>query len=163
MTRKDVIAYYLGPVVKPRDDKKGELCSAGPRPRDDKFLSFLFCSLFKKKERCVILGLDPRIQVNKVARMRACIIFKVQSANVVSLRDKFYYLGPVVKPRDDKKDVIDITWVPWSSHGMTRKENCVVRGPGHGMTRKENCVVRGPGHGMTSFSLLFFFLKTITK
>ena len=28
--------YYLGPVVKPRDDKKGELCSAGPRPRDDK-------------------------------------------------------------------------------------------------------------------------------
>ena len=50
---------YLGPAVKPRDDK---------------FLSFLFCSLFKKKERCVILGLDPRIQVNRVARMRACII-----------------------------------------------------------------------------------------
>jgi len=34
------------------------------------------------------------------------------------------YLGPVVKPRDDKKDVIDITWVPWSSHGMTRKVVC---------------------------------------
>ena len=80
--------YYLGPVVKPRDDK---------------FLSFLFCSLFKKKERCVILGLDPRIQVNKVARMRACIIFKVQSANVVSRCDSINYLGPVVKPRDDKK------------------------------------------------------------
>ena len=38
-----------------------------------------------------------------------------------------------------RKDVIDITWVPWSSHGMTRKENCVVRGPGHGMTRKVVC------------------------
>ena len=50
---------YLGPGVKHRDDK---------------FLSFLFCSLFKKKERCVILGLDPRIQVNRAARMRACII-----------------------------------------------------------------------------------------
>ena len=34
------------------------------------------------------------------------------------------YLGPVVKPRDDKKDVIDITWGPWSSHGMTRKVVC---------------------------------------
>ena len=28
--------YDLGPVVKPRDDKKRELCSAGPGPRDDK-------------------------------------------------------------------------------------------------------------------------------
>ena len=27
--------------------------------------------------------------------------FKVQSANVVSLRDKFYYLGPGVKHRGD--------------------------------------------------------------
>ena len=36
---------YLGPGVKHRDDK---------------FLSFLFCSLFKKKERCVILGPGPR-------------------------------------------------------------------------------------------------------
>ena len=90
-------------MVKPRDDKEGELCSAGPGPQDDKFLSFLFCSLFKKKERCVILGLDPRIQVNKVARMRACIFFKVQSANVVSRCDGINYLGPVVKPRDDKK------------------------------------------------------------
>ena len=40
MTRKVVCAgaqsiNYLGPVVKPRDDKKGELCSAGPGPRDD--------------------------------------------------------------------------------------------------------------------------------
>ena len=36
--KKDVIhiIYYLGPVVKPRDDKKRELCSAGPGPRDDK-------------------------------------------------------------------------------------------------------------------------------
>ena len=84
MSLRDSI-NYLGPGVKHRDDK---------------FLSFLFCSLFKKKERCVILGLDPRIQVmrapvrqhrqpfviareqrdrgdpvnNKVARMRACII-----------------------------------------------------------------------------------------
>ncbi len=60
--------------------------------------------------------------------------FKVQSSNVVSRCDGINYLGPVVKPRDDKKgelcsagpgprddkkDVIDITWVPWSSHGMT--------------------------------------------
>ena len=30
------------------------------------------------------------------------LFFKVQSANVVSRCDKFYYLGPVVKPRDDK-------------------------------------------------------------
>jgi len=43
------------------------------------------------------------------------LFFKVQRANVVSRCDKFYYLGPVVKPRDDKKDVIDITWVPWSA------------------------------------------------
>ena len=28
--------------------------------------------------------------------------FRVKSSNVVSLRDKFYYLGPAVKPRDDK-------------------------------------------------------------
>ena len=27
---------YLDPVVKPRDDKKGEPCSTGPWPRDDK-------------------------------------------------------------------------------------------------------------------------------
>ena len=37
-----------------------------------------------------------------------------------------------------------MTWVPWSSHGMTRKENCVVR---------------GPGHGMTGFSLTFLFCR----
>ena len=30
--------------------------------------------------------------------------FKVQSANVVSLRDKSYDLGPVVKPRDDTRE-----------------------------------------------------------
>ena len=91
------------------------------------------------------------------------LFFKVQSSNVVSLRDSINYLGPVVKPRDDKKgelcsagprprddkkDVIDITWVPWSSHGMTRKENCVVR---------------GLGHGMTSFFLTFLFSKNNYK
>ena len=90
---------------------------AGPRPRDDKFLSFLFCSLFKKKERCVILGLDPRIQVNKVARMRACIFFKVQSANVVSRCDGINYLGPVVCIHPRK-----LTFSRGPGHGMTRKE-----------------------------------------
>ena len=42
----------------------------------------------------------------------------MQSANVVSLRDSINYLGPVVKPRDDKKGT---------------------QGPGHGMTRKVVC------------------------
>ena len=36
--------YYLGPVVKPRDDKEGELCSAGPGPRDDKESCLCWCT-----------------------------------------------------------------------------------------------------------------------
>ena len=37
---------YLGPVVKPRDDKKREPCSTGPGPQDDKFLSSFYFKIF---------------------------------------------------------------------------------------------------------------------
>ena len=52
---------YLGPGVKPRDDKKGELCSTGPGPQDDMFLSsFYFVVVFRKKKsvssRCLTPG-----------------------------------------------------------------------------------------------------------
>ena len=60
--------------------------------------------------------------------------FKEQSANVVSLRDKSYYLGPVVCIHPRK-----LTFSRGPGHGMTRNENCVVRGLGHGMTRKVVC------------------------
>ena len=33
--------YYLGPAVKPRDDKKGETCSVGSGHRDDTLFFFL--------------------------------------------------------------------------------------------------------------------------
>ena len=38
--------YDLGPVVKPRDDKKVEPCSAGAGSRDDKFLRFIVLRFF---------------------------------------------------------------------------------------------------------------------
>ena len=52
-----------------------------------------------RKENCVVRGLGHGMT-------RKVVCAGAQSIN---------YLGPVVKPRDDKKDVIDITWVPWSA------------------------------------------------
>ena len=86
---------YLGPGVKHRDDKKG---TRGPGHWDDRFFPYVsFLSSSRRRPGSIA----PQV--------------------FVSLRDKFYDLGPVVKPRDDKKRE------PYSAGAGSRDESEYVK------------------------------------
>ena len=114
---------YLGPVVKPRDDKKGELCSAGPGPRDDTREQ---SSKFKEQSSNVMSRCDKFYYLGPVVKPRDDKKWELCSAGP-GPRDDTREQSSKCKEQSAKSKVqmwcrcatSFITWVPVSSTGMT--------------------------------------------